>query len=257
MLFHNKNTQKERRVPLVPIPGRFTSLLNYYIKQHGERAALCTSASLTAEAAVILPLFLLAILSFISVMNVCQTQITAQAELAEKAKKMSMYAYLADDYMNSEYIDLAETKTYRLEVSLVPLYRVNLALRGRVHTWTGRSEGERRADAENIFEEMVYVTDNQSVYHTDSHCSYLDLSIRGVQKEDLSLLRNEEGGRYYSCDKCCNGDEGCTVYYITDHGDCYHASQACSGLIRKVRLIRKSEAGAISCCSRCREEVNG
>lgn len=260
MLFHSENLHfirhikkqifQERRIPWMPIPGQLTSLVNY-IKRSCGRAALCTSASLTVEAAVILPLFLIGMLTMVSVIDVCQIQVIQQTELAEKAKKLSMYAYLSGGNLSSDYIDLSEVEICELPVTLIPGYKIKLALRGRVHAWTGRSETECAADVEYVSEEMVYVTENLSVYHTDSNCTHLELSIYGVAKGELSSKRNEDGRKYHACEKCCDSVDSVNVYYISESGECYHTSQACSGLIRKVRLIRKSEVAGLYCCSRC------
>ena len=259
MLFHSfihylpdKSRLQERRIPLEPIPGRLTSLINYR-KPPCERAALCTSGSLTVEAAVILPMFLIAMLMLIHVLNICQTQTVQQAELSEKAKKLSMYAYLTEEYYSEEYIDLTKTEICEFPVSLIPGYQLKLALRGRVHTWIGRSEEERKADQQSISDELVYVTENYSVYHTDASCTHLKLSIYGVAKENLSSERNESGGRYHACEKCCSASDLVSIYYISESGDCYHTSLACSGLIRKVRLVRRSEVAHLACCTRCQK----
>ena len=129
-------------------PEQLTSLSDYKKRSCG-RAALCTSASLTVEAAAVLPLFLFAVLTLVSVMDLCRIQVTEQVTLAEKAKKLSMYSYVSQEYLDMDYIDLYKTESCKLAVSLIPGYTVKLALRGRVHAWTGRSPEECAADAEN------------------------------------------------------------------------------------------------------------
>lgn len=231
-------------------PGQLTSLVHYKKSSCG-RAALCISGSLTVEAAVILPLFMMAMLTLVSVLDVCRIQIEKQAELAEKAKRLSVYAYMTEEYLQEEYIDLYEIESCELLVSLIPGYRIPLALRGRVHTWTGRSEAECAADADSMAEQMVYVTENQSVYHVHSDCTYLELSIYGVSKGDLSTERNKDGSRYTACEKCCGEHISADYYYISDSGEHYHISRDCSGLTRKVKLVPLSEVGHLSVCSRC------
>lgn len=231
-------------------PEQLTSLSDYKKRSCG-RAALCTSASLTVEAAVVLPLFLFAVLTLVSVMDLCRIQVTEQVTLAEKAKKLSMYSYVSQEYLDMDYIDLYKTESCKLAVSLIPGYTVKLALRGRVHAWTGRSPEECAADAEMIAREMVYVTENESVYHIHAGCTYLDLSIYGIAKEDLSSERNENGGRYKACEKCCGSSDDGDYFYITNSGDCYHSSRACSGLTRKVRLVPITDVAHLHVCSRC------
>lgn len=241
------------------IPRQCTSLMKIN-KRHCERAALCTflkkrrffQGSLTVEAAVILPLFLIAMLTLICVIDVCKVQVEQQTVVTEQAKKLSTYAYLSEEYLSENYIDLYPVYPCELAVSLIPGYRVNLALRGRVHTWTGRSEEECAADRETIAAEMVYVTDNREVYHTDAGCSYLDLSVYAVGKEALGSARNESGSRYNACEKCCGSSDHVSTYYISIWGEKYHSSRDCSGLTRKVQMVRKTEVSDLPCCSRCK-----
>lgn len=262
MLFHSEKTyinkSKKRRNSSEPIIPRLHTSLKKIYKTNCERAALCISqktkktcqASLTVEAAVILPLFLIAMLTLVCVIDICRIHIEQQTAIAEQAKKLSTYAYAAGEYMEESYIDLYQVYPCRLPVSLIPGYQIDLALRGRVHAWTGRSEAECAADRESTAEEMVYVTENQDVYHTNSGCTYLELSIYAVGKNDLSGARNEDGGRYHPCEKCC-GTSDVNTYYITSNGQSYHASRSCSGLTRRVRMIRKTEAVHLPVCSRC------
>lgn len=232
------------------IPGQLISF-PHYINKHCERTPVYASGSLTAEAAVILPLFLFAMLTLVSVMDLCRIQVTDQVELAEKAKKLSMYAYVSQDYIEEDYIDLYETKKCRLAVSLIPGYTVNLALRGRVHAWTGRSEAECAEDAQKAAAEMVYVTDHESVYHTNANCSHLKLSIYSISKAQLRTEKNDFGSHYKPCEKCCGKTTEGTYYFISEKGDRYHASRECSGLTRNIRLVKKSEVPHLQPCSRC------
>lgn len=220
-------------------------------KMHRGRVPLYTSASMTVEAAVILPLFLYAALTMVSVIDLCRIQVTRQVELSEKAKKLSMYAYISQDYFEEDYIDLCETESCELAVSLIPKYTVDLALRGRVHTWTGRSDAECAADAEKTMEELVYVTDNESVYHIHGNCSYLKLSIYSVSEKGLASERNEYGSKYKPCEKCCSSTQTGSFFFVSNSGEKYHTSRECSGLTRRVRLVPKKEVPHLNPCSRC------
>ena len=68
----------------------------------------------------------------------------------------------------------------------------------KIKAWSGY-EKEGLSDMGN---DTVYVTENGLVYHKDYHCSYLDLSIRMTHMGTVSDLRNESGGRYYPCEHC-------------------------------------------------------
>ena len=77
----------------------------------------------------------------------------------------------------------------------------------------------------------------------------LDLSIRMASGEEVSSLRNESGGKYYACEHCGGGSGG--AVYITSYGDRYHSSLSCSGLKRTVYAVPLSEAVGKGACSKC------
>lgn len=219
------------------------------------RTVLCIfkKASLTVEASVILPLFLLGMVTLTGLMDLCRVQTEQSAKLSQRAKTLSMYAYTAQEYFPNNMVDLYQTYDYELPVTLFPMPSIKLALRARVHTWTGRSEtgGSGNPGQTGSGNELVYVTENGEVYHTSSSCTYLDLSVYSVQESELSGLRNEYGSRYHSCEKCGSGSYSGDTYYVTEKGEKYHCSASCSGLTRNVKLVPLSDVEGVHICSRC------
>jgi len=114
----------------------------------------------------------------------------------------------------------------------------------KIKTWTGYEKSGFGTSED----ETVYVTATGMVYHRDYHCTYLDLSIHMVSKEELEGLRNDSGGKYYPCEHCGGGWGG---VYITDSGDRYHGSLSCSALKRTVYAVPLSEAAGKGACSKC------
>ncbi len=95
----------------------------------------------------------------------------------------------------------------------------------------------------------VYITPRGSAYHLTTECSYLDLSIRAVSRRSLRTLRSANGSIYHACESCGSGGGG--TVFITDYGERYHTSLACSGLKRTIYMVRLSEVGGRHLCAKC------
>ncbi len=113
---------------------------------------------------------------------------------------------------------------------------------------TDSSDGESE-DKDDEDTKKVYVTPWGRVYHTDSECSAIKLSIMSVDASTVDDRRNDGGGKYYPCEHC-GSDAGGTVY-ITEYGDRYHSDRNCSGLKRTVEEIDIKDAGDRTQCKRC------
>lgn len=115
-----------------------------------------------------------------------------------------------------------------------------------IKVWNGyEGNGMERDD-----DQIVYVTETGSVYHTDYQCSYLQLSIHFVSCSGIDELRNEDGGKYHACGQCTQGGSMAGVY-ITDYGTKYHNSLNCSGLKRTIYSVKKGECHGMGACSKC------
>ncbi|MEY8427417.1 hypothetical protein AALA00_06765 [Lachnospiraceae bacterium 46-15] len=148
-----------------------------------------------------------------------------------------------------EMIDLVAEYKFQWKMPFFTLPDFPLLQRARIRAWTGRSSADGGEKENGEPREKVYVTANGKVYHWSRDCTHIRLSVRQESKSRVSGLRNADGGKYHSCEKC-GGGSGSQVY-ITDTGDRYHSSAACSGLKREVIEVPLSQVEGWKACSRC------
>lgn len=238
-------------------------------------------ASMTVEASLVLPVFLFAmiLIGYIGVLIRCQDEVQwnltrvareASAEYGatgNKAYKSSLlYKTKLMTYMEGSGISVSLLHSQFLkendEIDLIADYRVNLpfhlltvrsrAFRQRVHTRAFVGV-ESRDNTEDANDRTVYVTAAGKVYHIKRDCPYLKLSLSQVQFGDLEALRNQGGGKYKECGRCCRNKKfyNADNVWITNYGDRYHSTRSCSGIRRSVRAIKQSEVGNRIPCSKC------
>lgn len=209
---------------------------------------------MTVEAALAIPFFFLCMTSLVTMpdlfANYAAKTVSLQQE-AEKAAKTATVVAPAGPGGDAAIIDAAESMSYQPFALPFSFGKMNFACRGRARAWVGYT-GDDGASAQDN-DEMVYVTDYESVYHTDSSCTHLDLTWKKVPGGCVSALRNRSGKKYHACEKCAGKGGPGAVVYLSPDGDAYHNSPSCSGLTRHVRMIRKSETEHMRECSRCLE----
>lgn len=115
--------------------------------------------------------------------------------------------------------------------------------------WTGFSgkKGETEKD-------VVFITENASVYHLYADCTHLKLSVKSVEYDELSEKRNSSGAKYVECSFCCKGNVNQGMYYITSQGDCFHQDISCLGLKRTVFCVEIEKVKDLPVCSRCNQK---
>ena len=273
---------------------------NFYIEPFFRKTSFF--ASLTIEAAMVVPIFLFAILNLCSMVEIYEMQMSMQSALHQTAKEMAVegYAYnligdssitkslpvqvgFSETYvrgkvnklvtkekldhsiikngskgisysfskiMENDRIELVAVYNIEPRFSMVPFSEVYTFSQAKVRAFTGYdSTMDTRRNHEE--EPYVFVTQSGTVYHMDRGCSHLKLSIKLITKEDLTLARNEGGGKYKACRNCKSGKSESNLFLVTNYGDKYHTSVSCTGLKRTIRSIPLSEAIGYSPCSRC------
>lgn len=152
-----------------------------------------------------------------------------------------------------EFIDIIVKYKISLPIKLFPLDDMEIIQRVKLRGWTGTQISPIYSLIEDSGEDtIVYVTKTGRVYHRNRSCSHIKLSVRGVLGIP-SQLRNDNGGKYYPCEKCCTEDKGITsTYYITSDGTRYHSIIDCSKIKRTVNEVHLSSViDSKSPCKRC------
>lgn len=234
--------------------------------------------SLTLEAALVLPLFLFAAATVLSLFLMLQVQYVVGNSLdlavadtallrektpaeAETLTKAAFYKELAvqkgslslikngiagfswkNTNVDDSYINAFVTYQIRFPIRFFAVSTMKVSDKRRIHRWTGRQI--RGTDSKG--EAWVYVTPNQSVYHVSRECSHLKLSVKPMK---ASVLK--KGGSYAPCGHCAKGLAGGSTVYVTTEGDCYHYRIDCSGLKRTVYMVKRSQVKGKGACSRC------
>lgn len=241
-------------------------------------------AVLTIETAVVLPLFLIAMLLLMSLCLVNYVDERICSVVSEESKLEARNIHdgrnygvsgieadirdkLGDGFLNSgiikggaEGLDFSNTDISSREIIIVSVkYTIKLPFdlfgvgeidrerKVTMHSWTGYENGLMAA---GNMSEYVYMTDNGSVYHRTRECSHIRLNIHVIDGNTVKTLRNSSGGKYKKC-IYCKPDTSEAVLYITEDGDRYHNTLSCSGLKRSVYRVKLSEIGGIQPCKRC------
>lgn len=104
-------------------------------------------------------------------------------------------------------------------------------------------------DGDELKEGYVYITPHQAVYHKDLSCTHLALDIS--VDEDVSKYLNKQTS-YKACDKCTKHQKGeISCVYIAKEGEAYHTDLTCSGLKRTVKQVDLSTLKGMKPCQRC------
>ena len=208
-----------------------------------ENPALCTlrKASLTIEAALILPFFLMVLLAFFSFFLQYVSAAELKIRAAAEAKKLGITMGSFEELENGEVVIYKSDKLR--QIWNLPFGTEDwLTEKAVCRAWIGFTELEDQ-------EMYVYITPEGSVYHLYRDCTHLDLSVQRVPFLQAVISKNQYGETYRECERC-REDFGALVY-ITEEGNCYHSERSCSGLKRTIRQVPISTVGERAGCLRC------
>lgn len=248
------------------------------------------SGSMTVEAALVLPIFLSAILLLSGMFDALTVCSQVNHYLCMTGRRIAAYSQSADtvttqDMYQTFYTHLKESGIDGSHVwggyaGLVPQLEIlddGTCIKISVHywvkfpgylmaakkirdeevvyvrPWTGATLSEYESLNRAEQSELVYVAENGGVYHKNVSCSYLALSICACLLENVPQLRNQSGARYIPCERCGHAGDAQMTVYIADDGRAWHTNRMCSGLKRTVGGMHQDEAEhkGLKPCSRC------
>lgn len=233
--------------------------------------------SITVESAFVIPLFCLIMLAVLSLFQLMEVQLRVYYAMLQACEQSAfsqnddtiegnfdfyqerVLEYLGKDWIEGSGIQDASrglqiswqiTEEDCIEIDLnykvqlpygLPLIPCHQIYSQRL--WNGM-------DGETKKVEYVYVTDYQSVYHTDLECSYLQIKIKAAEYAQLEQLRTVGGARYIPCEICSGGKDN-KIIYITDTGRAWHKKITCYTLMRTIHRKVKEEVSDLHLCVRC------
>lgn len=242
------------------------------------------TASITVEAALVIPIFIIVMMSLSSIIYVIYSDTIIKKAVYEEAKYMSMLSYdnseygidvmkgriisrIGDRVINSAYvdkdmggidfsdsdlsnreiIDISVNYNVRIPYDILGVLRYRYKERVVMHTLTGYVNG---LNGINNDSETVYISETGSVYHRSINCSHIRLNVIETSASEIKSLRNDNGAKYKSCGTC-HSSIGDAKMYITTDGTKYHNTLMCSGIKRNIREIPLTCVMDRRPCSRC------
>lgn len=221
------------------------------------------SASITVEASLCIPVFFIILFSIFYEFNILSQINKNHIELADAAETYAVYGTKADtlaSVLKGDHI-IMWSKNNGYEICFMK-YKMNIPFvtgiltKQRFYQRIVVSEYKGKSMCSDMQQpdDKVYITENGSVYHTYTDCTYLEPSVHRILQKNIEQKRNLSGGKYKKCEFCFKKDDSLKSYvYITDYGDRYHIAKKCHRIKRNVRMVKRSETGGMPECNKCRE----
>ena len=203
--------------------------------------------SLAVESALAVPIFLFFIINVLSLMLMYERYSNMLANIHQQAKALSVSAGLAPA-SGDEEVSIVKTLCINPLINEIGFEGSYALVSAKCRKWTGYDIiGNLQVEKED---EYVYMTENGVVYHRRRDCSHLKVTMQVINPDNLYAIRNENGERYHSCEKC--GRASTTgLYFVTRQGNRYHNNVNCSGLTRNIKTVKLSDIPGVPGCGAC------
>ena len=211
-------------------------------------------ASMTVEAAVVLPLFMFLAIALLMPMRFLDTERKIKTTMEKIGEELSLTAYMEE---TTEDEEIFLEYTYRKEIPFFSVasggIKTEIAVKRR--GWIGfdgkiRGEKSDYGDEENS-EEMVYVGKGMGRYHIDRNCHYISNVYQAVSVDEAKKMKDADGHRFTACGTCKDTIGKSGTVYVTPGGRNYHGKTDCSAMVSYVRKVPISEVHYLGACSYC------
>lgn len=173
--------------------------------------------------------------------SVCDASVMIENSIVGGRKGIAITSFVDEE---KETVEIIAVYRLKIEVPFINYFSFFRKISAQQRIYGGYVE--QGAEKDSTAGDIVYVTENGSVYHTSLSCTHICLHISGSGVEKLLSQK-----KYQPCEKCISETEQLSSLYITKYGDKYHSTLNCSGLKRTVKTIAKEEAKGMRMCSRC------
>ncbi len=237
------------------------------------KASLAFSGSLTVETAIVLPLFLIVMLSFLSLFSVIQFQAELQAAMDHAVQKAAVYYYAIDLIQNNEEAadEVAGANGISRELltgGITDLYlraeilsEIDEKVFERARVW-GKKAGlsflqSKFPDNEGVIDLVVSYQIQLPFLPSEKARLFMSQRSRRMAWKGSLRWKNEQG----------DGEEETeeTIVYVTETGKVYHLELTCSYLRLNIRSVRPDEVaslrnksgGKYTACEKCGNDIVG
>lgn len=241
------------------------------------------SASLTAEAALVFPVFFFAAYMLWQLFLLLLFQVQVCHQVTDTAMKYSHLGYPerkaeeqgvdiswlyqplmwnampeADQVENLWVLCLPKGDgtiqvdvSYRFVCEAVFFTEISLPVQQcfQFYPYIGETDEDLFAGEEEK-EDIVYMTEYGTVYHESRACTYLNVVVRSVAASGVDAERNSSGRKYTLCERCDDRQMTATVY-ISTGGTKYHLVASCPALKRTVIEKSRDEVAGVPACHKC------
>lgn len=240
-----KSLQKQKTRQITPI---YSSNIPVFLWHEERTSCPALPGSMTVEAAMVLPLFLFAMVNLLSLLLMFQTFSLQEGKLHQLGREMALLAY--GNESGEQDIRLVKASRVSAIFPAAAFPTASIVNGCVMHKWIGYDLSQGEGSKQQEKEEMVYITQSGTAYHRERGCIYLNPSVKMMGVDQARTAVNQDGGVYTACELCGGNSE---IVYVTETGSRFHSTITCSGLRRTIDYVTLQEAMAAGyhACPRC------